>query len=159
LRLLVTGGEAPIPADVRRVRAAGIRYVNAYGPTEAAVNAALHEVEGMPVDDSPLPLGRPTANCSLTAVAPDLSPLPEGVPGELLIGGVGVAIGYLNRPALDARVFVVDSRGERRYRTGDRVRRDADGTLRFLGRIDDQLKIRGHRVEPGEIEAALRSLP
>jgi amino acid adenylation domain-containing protein/non-ribosomal peptide synthase protein (TIGR01720 family) len=169
IRLVVTGGEPPIPGDVRRCLAAGKRYVNAYGPTETAVNAAIYEV--LARDDArgeragtieiaePIPLGRPTANCALRVVAPDLTPLPAGVPGELLVAGAGVALGYAHRQALTERVFGRDADGTRTYRTGDRVRRDADGALHFLGRKDKQVKVRGHRIEPGEVEAAIKALP
>jgi amino acid adenylation domain-containing protein/non-ribosomal peptide synthase protein (TIGR01720 family) len=158
IRLVVTGGEPPIPGDVRRCLAAGKRYVNAYGPTETAVNAAIYEVAEGDLS-GPIPLGRPTANCELRVVAPDLTPLPAGVPGELLVAGVGVALGYAHRQALTERVFGRDADGTRSYRTGDRVRRDADGALHFLGRKDKQVKVRGHRIEPGEVEAALKALP
>jgi amino acid adenylation domain-containing protein/non-ribosomal peptide synthase protein (TIGR01720 family) len=158
IRLVVTGGEPPIPGDVRRCLAAGKRYVNAYGPTETAVNAAIHEVTEHDLA-GPIPLGRPTANCELRVVAPDLTPLPAGVPGELLVAGAGVALGYAHRQALTERVFGRDADGTRSYRTGDRVRRDADGSLHFLGRKDKQVKVRGHRIEPGEVEAAIKALP
>ncbi len=158
VRLVVTGGEPPIPGDVRRCLAAGKRYVNAYGPTETAVNAAIYEVTERDLSAS-IPLGRPTANCELRVVAPDLTPLPAGVPGELLVAGAGVALGYAHRQALTERVFGRDADGTRTYRTGDRVRRDADGALHFLGRKDKQVKVRGHRIEPGEVEAALKALP
>jgi amino acid adenylation domain-containing protein/non-ribosomal peptide synthase protein (TIGR01720 family) len=169
VRLVITGGEPPIPGDARRCLAAGKRYVNAYGPTETAVNAAIYEV--LARDDArgeragtieiaePIPLGRPTANCELRVVAPDLTPLPAGVPGELLVAGAGVALGYAHRQALTERVFGRDADGTRSYRTGDRVRRDADGALHFLGRKDKQVKVRGHRIEPGEVESALKALP
>lgn len=158
LRLVITGGEAPIAADVRRCRALGLRYVNAYGPTETAVNAALFEFDGLEPPER-LPLGRPTANCALRVVAPDLSPLPVGVAGELLVSGAGVALGYLHRPALTAHAFGTDAQGVRCYRSGDRCVRSADGALYFLGRNDGQVKVRGHRVELGEVEAAIRALP
>ena len=159
IRLVITGGEPPIPADVRRCLAAGKRYVNAYGPTETAVNAAIHEVTERDALAGPIPLGRPTANCALRVVAPDLTPLPAGVPGELLVAGAGIALGYAHRQALTERVFGCDADGTRTYRTGDRVRRDADGALHFLGRKDQQVKVRGHRIEPGEVEAAIKALP
>jgi len=158
IRLVVTGGEPPIPGDVRRCLAAGKRYVNAYGPTETAVNAAIYEVAERDLA-GPIPLGRPTANCELRVVAPDLTPLPAGVPGELLVAGAGVALGYAHRQALTERVFGRDADGTRSYRTGDRVRRDTDGALHFLGRKDKQVKVRGHRIEPGEVEAAIKALP
>jgi amino acid adenylation domain-containing protein/non-ribosomal peptide synthase protein (TIGR01720 family) len=158
LRLVITGGEPPIGADVHRCRAAGLRYVNAYGPSETAVNAALHEVDAHTPPEA-VPLGRASANCALRVVAPDLTPLPTGIAGELLISGVGVALGYLHRPALDARAFGTDPAGVRHYRSGDRVRRDGNGALYFVGRVDNQVKVRGHRIETGEVEAALKALP
>lgn len=159
LRLLVTGGEPPNPEDARRCLAAGIRYVNAYGPTETAVNAAFQELTAAEPLTAPIPLGRPVANATLEVLAPDLTPVPLDVSGELVIGGAGLALGYLNRPTVTDRVFVTDHRGQRLYRTGDRVKRRRDGSLVFLGRLDEQVKIRGHRVEIGEIEAALRQIP
>ncbi|MFC4159110.1 amino acid adenylation domain-containing protein [Chitinimonas lacunae] len=158
LRLLNTGGESPRRADVARVLAQGIRYINAYGPSETAVCAAFHECLDA-AGEGPLPLGRPTANTALRVVAPDLTPLPVGVPGELLIEGVGVGLGYLGQSALSATVFGLAADGTPRYRSGDRVVRRADGSLVFLGRLDGQVKVRGHRIEIGEVERALVSLP
>ena len=159
LRLLVTGGEAPNPEDAIRRLAAGIRYVNAYGPTEAAVNAAFHELGANETPAPPIPLGRPVANTTLEVLAPDLTPVPLGIPGELVIGGAGLASAYLNRSTLTERAFPSDHRGRRVYRTGDRAKRCPDGSLVFLGRLDEQVKIRGHRVELGEIENTLRQIP
>lgn len=159
VRLVISGGETPIATDVQRCLAAGKRYVNAYGPTETAVNAALCEIAGAAPLPAPIPLGRPTANCELRVVAPDLSPLPVGIPGELLIVGPGVALGYLHRQALSARVFGHTAENLRYYRSGDRARRDAGGALVFLGRADGQIKVRGHRIETGEVEAAIKAVP
>lgn len=156
LRLVITGGEPPIGVDISRCRAAGLRYVNAYGPCEAAVNAAFYEVDSHTPEA--VPLGRASANCALRVVAPDLTPLPTGIPGELLISGVGVALGYLHRPALNARAFGTDAAGVRYYRSGDRALRAPDGALYFVGRIDNQVKVRGHRIETGEVEAAIKAL-
>ena len=150
LRLLITGGEPPNPEDAVRRLGAGIRYVNAYGPTEAAVNAAFHELAANETPAPPIPLGRSVANTTLEILAPDLTPVPLGIPGELVIGGAGLARGYLNRSALTERAFLRDHRGRRVYRTGDRAKRCQDGSLVFLGRLDQQVKIRGHRVELGE---------
>lgn len=162
LRMIISGGETPIASDVQRCIAAGIRYVNAYGPTEAAVCAAFHEVDPARPLPSPVPIGRPTANTALHVVAPDLTPLPPGAVGELAIAGAGLAIGYYRKPSATEQAFVAGSLAagdERLYRTGDRVRRMADGALVFVGRADSQVKIRGHRVELGEVEAALRQQP
>ena len=123
LRLLITGGEPPNPEDAVRRLGAGIRYVNAYGPTEAAVNAAFHELAANETPAPPIPLGRPVANTTLEILAPDLTPVPLGIPGELVIGGAGLARGYLNRSALTERAFLCDRRGRRVYRTGDRAKR------------------------------------
>ncbi len=159
LRMIISGGEAPIAADMQRRLAQGIRYVNAYGPTEAAVCAAFYEIDpGRPLPE-PVPIGRPTANTTLHVVAPDLSPLPPGAIGELAIAGAGLALEYYRRPSATEQAFVsgtLAAGDERLYRTGDRVRRLADGSLVFVGRADGQVKIRGHRVETGEIEAILR---
>ncbi|MBV9774302.1 MAG: LLM class flavin-dependent oxidoreductase, partial [Gemmatimonadetes bacterium] len=160
---LLLGGEA-LPRELAaRLRAATpARLLNMYGPTETTVWSATHDV----VDTSgPIPVGRPIANTRAYVVDERLQPVPPGVAGELLIGGPGVTRGYLGRPELTAERFLPDpfaasgAAGARVYRTGDRVRWRADGTLEFLGRIDQQLKVRGHRIEPGEVEAALDAHP
>jgi amino acid adenylation domain-containing protein len=136
------------------------RIVNEYGPTEAVVGCAVHELSAKEVTPSPVPIGRPIANVDLYVLNRLMQPVPKGVPGELFIGGMGVARGYLNRPGLTAEQFVPHpfshNPGERLYRTGDLVRSREDGNLEFLGRIDTQVKLRGYRVELGEIEAVLR---
>jgi amino acid adenylation domain-containing protein len=156
LRTLVVGGEACPPEVVDRW-AGGRRFLNAYGPTEAAVGATVARCE--PGQGKP-PIGRPLANVEVYVLDADRELVPIGVQGELYIGGAGLARGYLNDPALTAARFVASplrpASAERLYRTGDRVRWRADGQLDFLGRIDRQLKLRGFRVEPAEIEAALR---
>ncbi|MBP2368860.1 non-ribosomal peptide synthetase [Pseudonocardia parietis] len=134
------------------------RMVNAYGPTEATVNATLGECD--PARTGPtVPIGLPDPMTTVHVLGPDLRPTTEG---ELYLGGPGLARGYLNRPGLTAGRFVADpfgAPGERLYRTGDVVRIDDDGELEFLGRADDQLKVRGYRIEPGEIESVLRGHP
>ncbi|HEV2637459.1 MAG TPA: amino acid adenylation domain-containing protein [Actinocrinis sp.] len=135
------------------------RIHNVYGPTEATVMVSSTWVD--PGDPVP-PIGRPAANCELFVVDPHDRPVPIGVPGELLIAGVCVGRGYLNRPELTAERFArftVDGRSHRVYRTGDLARWRADGRLEFLGRIDGQVKVRGYRVELGEIEATLLAHP
>ncbi len=161
-RLVYTGAEAPGPEQVARWTAShGRRFVNAYGPTEATVCVTSIEASGH--WDEPVPIGRPLPNHRLVVVDDELRPLGPGEPGELLIGGVGLARGYLADPALTAERFLPDpfgaEPGQRLYRTGDRVQWLPDGNLRFLGRVDRQVKIRGQRVEPGELEAVLRGHP
>ncbi len=159
-RRLVLGGEASRTEWVRRLRelAPGCAVHNHYGPTETTVGVLTHPVGDLP-DDAPatLPLGRPLPGARVHVLDRAGSLVPSGVPGELYVGGAGVSRGYLGRPELTAERFVPDpfAEGARLYRTGDRVRWLADGTLEFLGRVDDQVKVRGYRVEPGEVEAAL----
>lgn len=159
-RCLVVGGEALHWNDVESWRDRVSSIVNEYGPTETVVGCSTHTV-GPPVGAT-VPIGRPIDGTALHVLGPGLLPRPVGVPGELYIGGPGVARGYAGRPGLTAERFVPDpfaATGARMYRTGDRARRLEDGSLEFLGRIDEQLNVRGHRIEPGEIEAALRAAP
>jgi amino acid adenylation domain-containing protein len=159
LRVLC-GGEA-LPADLaRRLRRGGWPLWNLYGPSETTVWSALDRIDDV---DKVVPLGSPIANTQLYVLNQSLRLVPVGVAGELHIGGDGLARGYLGRPATTAERFVPNPfsgrPGERLYRTGDVVCRRADGTLQFLGRTDQQVKIRGHRIEPGEIESTLRQHP
>ena len=164
-RVVTTGGEAPGPEQVYRwagsAPATRRRFINGYGQTETAVCTTAFEAAGH--WDRAVPIGRPLPNCRAYVVDATLAPVSVGVPGELLIGGAGLARGYLNRPGLTARQFVPDpfggEPGARLYRTGDRAMWRPDGTLLFLGRDDEQVKIRGQRVEPGEVEAALCAHP
>ncbi|MFF9127540.1 amino acid adenylation domain-containing protein [Streptomyces sp. NPDC014889] len=161
LRIIVCGGEDLPRAVAEQLLhlAPQVRLYNLYGPTEGSCDASLHQVT-LPVPAS-VPIGRPAAGVELYVLDADGRPQPVGVPGELFIGGVQAARGYLGRPGQTAAVFVPHPfrPGQRLYRTGDRVRWRDDGTLEFLGRLDQQVKIHGYRVEPGEVEALLRSHP
>ncbi|RMG97448.1 MAG: non-ribosomal peptide synthetase [Chloroflexi bacterium] len=163
LRLLLSGGEA-LSSDAIHNLLGKVTIANGYGVTEAAVCTTCHLLaEGDDHSHKAIPIGRPIINTEVYVLDPWMNPVPVGVPGEMYIGGVGLARGYLNRPELTAERFVPHpfstQPGARLYRTGDRVCYQADGTLLFLGRADEQIKIRGFRVEPGEIETALRSHP
>ncbi|WP_405164779.1 amino acid adenylation domain-containing protein [Nocardia sp. NBC_01499] len=154
LRVLTVGGEA-CPVDVARAWASGREFYNSYGPTEASVTAT----SGRYTDGPTVPIGRPTAGSRIYLLDDRLRLVPAGVAGQLYIGGAGVGRGYLGRSALTAAAFVPDpfaDVGQRMYRTGDLARWRPDGSLEFLGRADAQVQIRGHRVEPGEVEARLR---
>ncbi|MEW5928180.1 MAG: amino acid adenylation domain-containing protein [Gemmatimonadota bacterium] len=165
LRHVVFGGEAADAHAVRAVLRAGApeRLVNAYGPTEATVFATSHRVPSLADDAASVPIGRPLAGDRAYVLDAHGQPAPPGVPGELCLGGDGVAWGYLGRPELTAGRFVPNpfggEPGARLYRTGDRVRRRGDGALEHLGRLDGQVKLRGFRIEPAEIEAALAAHP
>ncbi|HEV2150064.1 MAG TPA: amino acid adenylation domain-containing protein [Longimicrobiaceae bacterium] len=158
LRMIVSAGEAVGAAVVERW-SAGRTFVNAYGPTEATVCATTAACEA---DGRTPPIGRPLENVRVYVLDARREPVPVGLPGELFVGGVGVARGYLHRPELTAERFVPDpfgAGGGRLYRTGDWVRWRADGTLEYLGRLDEQVKVRGFRIEPAEVESALSAHP
>ncbi|WP_354644170.1 amino acid adenylation domain-containing protein [Kitasatospora camelliae] len=163
LRLVLSAGE-PLPADLARQVAerTGAEVYNTYGPTECSIDATAHRYRRAEDTAPVVPIGRPLDNAEAHVLDGDGRPAPDGTPGELHLGGAGLARGYLGRPDLTADRFVPDpfgAPGARLYRTGDLVRRRADGTLEFLGRLDHQVKIRGVRVEPGEVEAALTACP
>jgi amino acid adenylation domain-containing protein len=165
LRLVVLGGEAALPerVDAWARRAGGVTLLNSYGPTEATIAvtyADLTRRDGPP--GAPVPIGRPVTGARVYVLDAAGNPVPVGVAGELCAGGSAVTRGYLGHPAATAQRFVPDPfgpPGARLYRTGDRVRWQAGGELEYLGRADDQVKVRGYRIEPGEVEAVLCEHP
>jgi amino acid adenylation domain-containing protein len=169
VRHVLFGGEAVDPRWVREVLEHGPpeRLLHVYGPTETTTFATWHLVRAVSQEAFTVPIGRPIANTRAYVLDQHLEPVPVGIPGELYLGGSGLARGYLGQAALTAERFVPDpfaatvsgSAGGRLYRTGDRVRWRPDGALEFLGRMDDQIKLRGFRVEPSEIEVTLSRHP
>ncbi|BCJ50692.1 hypothetical protein Asp14428_21670 [Actinoplanes sp. NBRC 14428] len=160
LRIVFAGGEL-FPGELVNRWNPGRHFFNGYGPTECTVTMVVHECPGR--WDGPPPIGLPIANHVAHVLDRHLEPVPYGVPGELVIGGEGLARGYHNAPELTAQKFVEDPFGStadgRLYRTGDLVSRRRDGAIAFLGRIDTQVKVRGIRIELGEVEAALATDP
>jgi acyl-coenzyme A synthetase/AMP-(fatty) acid ligase len=162
LRYVICSGEAlPAPLQDRFLaRLPSAELHNLYGPTEAAVDVTAWRCRA---GDATVPIGAPVANTRVYVLDDPGLPVPTGVPGELFLGGVQVARGYLGRPSLTAERFVPDAfssaPGARLYRTGDRARWRADGNVEYLGRLDGQVKVRGFRVETGEVEAALADHP
>ncbi|HYY97495.1 MAG TPA: amino acid adenylation domain-containing protein, partial [Pyrinomonadaceae bacterium] len=165
LRLLIVGSERVLRESVSgwgEMSGGRTRLVNAYGATETTITATLYQplkgMEGAHAGPA-LPVGRPVANTRTYLLDRLMQPVPVGVVGELYVGGRGVARGYLNRPELTAEKFLPDpfggETGARLYRTGDLARFLPDGNIEFVGRADEQLKVRGFRIEPGEVEAAL----
>ncbi|RKH62902.1 amino acid adenylation domain-containing protein [Corallococcus interemptor] len=165
LRVLMVGGDVLDPRWAARVMARGKpqRLLNSYGPTECTTSATAYELRTPPEPGGSIPIGKPLAGLQLHVLDDDGKPLPVGEAGELYLGGEGLARGYLNRPVLTGERFLPDpfsgEPGARMYRTGDRARWLTDGNLEFLGRVDHQVKIRGARVELGEIESVLRTHP
>ncbi|SEA99097.1 type I polyketide synthase [Variovorax sp. YR216] len=165
LRQLLAGGEALSVPHVRRAIEAlpGTTLINGYGPTECTTFSATYRIpRELPGDARSVPIGRPINETTLRVLSPTMALLPAGLVGELCIGGRGLARGYLQRPDLTAERFVPDpygGPGDRLYRTGDQVRWLPDGTIEYIGRVDGQVKIRGHRIETGEVEAALLAHP
>ena len=163
-RLIVSVEPTPEPL-LRRIVAGrpGLSVVNGYGPTEATVFATLHHLDPDGTGSGMVPIGRAVQNCPARVLDDAGRLVPVGVPGELCVGGVGLARGYLGRPGATAGAFVpdpyADRPGARMYRTGDVVRSRPDGHLRFLGRRDQQVKLRGVRIELGEVQAALTAQP
>ena len=165
VRQLFTGGDVvSVPHAKNALRELpGCRLVNGYGPTENTTFSCCHAITSLPADGRSIPIGKPIAGTECYVLDETLRPVPAGEPGELCLGGNGLATEYLGKPALTAEKFIPNpftgAPGARLYRTGDRVRLLPDGNFEFLGRIDRQVKILGYRVEPDEIEAALRQHP
>ncbi|HEU5378228.1 MAG TPA: amino acid adenylation domain-containing protein [Ktedonobacteraceae bacterium] len=167
VRLVIVGNEAVQSEQLRhwqRLAGTGTRWCNAYGVTEATITTTLYQpdlAQPFPVSQAGVPIGRSLPHTRVYVLDPYGQPVPSGVPGELYIGGSGLARGYLHHPELTAERFVPnpfsDQPGERLYRTGDQVRYRSDGQLEYLGRIDQQVKLRGFRIEPGEIESVLQT--
>ena len=159
LSTLIVAGEACPPDLAMKWAATGRDVINGYGPTETTVCATMGEMNS----NGELPIGRPLSNVRVYVINQHLQPVPVGVPGELYIGGVGVARGYLHRPDLTEERFLPDpfspESGARMYKTGDLVKWRPDGNLEYIGRIDNQVKIRGFRIELGEVEAAVQQMP
>ncbi|MDQ3981472.1 MAG: non-ribosomal peptide synthetase, partial [Actinomycetota bacterium] len=165
LETVMTGGESHDPSMIRRCLAADPprQLLNVYGPTETTTFATYYRIERVPEGATSIPIGRPIANTKVHVLDPAMNPVPVGVPGEIHIGGPGLATGYLDRPELTKERFVPDpfsaGEGERLYKTGDLGRYLPSGDVEFLGRIDSQVKVRGFRVELGEVEAVLAEHP
>ncbi|MGZ3457803.1 MAG: thioester reductase domain-containing protein, partial [Archangium sp.] len=169
LRRVVVGSEAVSPERLalwHRHVGDGVAWSNAYGPSECTITSTVYSPSLLPSETGSgpaVPIGQPIANTRAYVLDSELQPVPLGVPGELYLGGVGLARGYLHQPELTAERFIPDplggDSGERLYRTGDRARWLPGGSLEFLGRTDHQVKLRGFRIELGELESALRQHP
>ena len=166
VKQVLFGGEAVNPKAVRQVLESGgppRRLLHVYGPTECTTFATFYTVTHVEENATTIPIGRPISNTTAYVLDKHGNPLPVGVPGELYLGGPGVAEGYLNQPELTRERFIPDpfaaDKNQRLYRTGDIVKYLPDGSIEFVGRLDSQTKIRGFRIEPGEIEAILKCHP
>lgn len=163
LHQLLTGGDVLSVPHVRKALDAlpNTRLINGYGPTESTTFACCHSIQTTEASDRSIPIGKPINNTTVYILDANLKPVPIGAAGELCIGRDGLARGYWRREELTAEKFVDDpfSRGSKLYKTGDLARWRNDGVIEFLGRKDSQIKLRGFRVEPGEIEAALKQQP
>jgi amino acid adenylation domain-containing protein len=160
-KTFVIGGEPLLGRHIRfwQTNAPKTQLINHYGPTETVVGACVYPISSIQKLEARIPIGKPIANTQLYILDSHLRPLPAGIPGQLYIGGAGVARGYLNRPELTAEKFIQNPFAlqveSRMYKTGDLASRLPDGNIEFLGRMDSQVKVRGYRVELGEIEAVL----
>jgi non-ribosomal peptide synthase protein (TIGR01720 family) len=165
LHTVLVGGDAVDPKAARNILKdrPPLRLLNGYGPTESTTFATWHPIKAVPEEATTIPIGRPLANTETYILDRYLHLVPVGTPGELYIGGDGLARGYLRRPDQTAERFIPHpfraEPGARLYKTGDLVRYNEEGSIEFLGRLDHQIKIRGFRVEPGEIEATLKQHP
>jgi amino acid adenylation domain-containing protein len=165
VRQLLAGGDVLSVWHVEKARRElpGCQLINGYGPTENTTFTCCHRVQADEVFENSIPIGRPVSHTSVEILDEEMKPAPSGAAGELFIGGAGLARGYLKDAALTAQKFVPDPEsaepGSRAYRTGDRVQLTSTGAIEFLGRIDQQVKLRGFRIEPGEIENVLQQHP
>jgi amino acid adenylation domain-containing protein len=161
LKFLLAGGDVLSIPHVKKAMAALplTTLINGYGPTENTTFTTCHTITRGDLSRASIPIGRPVSNTTVFVLDPTGMPVPPGIPGELHTGGDGLAIGYHQDAALTAEKFISHPRFGRLYRTGDRCRWRADGALEFIGRTDHQVKVRGFRIEPGEIEAVLGSHP
>jgi amino acid adenylation domain-containing protein len=164
IRALILGGEE-LKTDLARAAVeasgGGVTVFNEYGPTEATVGCMIHRYEPETDTDVAVPIGTPAANTQIHVLDRNLEPVPPGVTGEIYVAGAGVSRGYLGAPDLTDAAFLPNPLmpGSRMYRTGDHARWRPDGVVEYLGRTDDQVKVRGYRIEPGEVEAALAAHP
>jgi amino acid adenylation domain-containing protein len=160
LRFVMIGGERAPGAQLAAWQKFNIPLLNMYGLTETTVTSTIFKQENNQVDNSTFPIGRPIANTQMYVLDADMQPVPEGVSGQIYIGGAGLGRGYLNRPELTADKFIPNpfstEAGARLYKTGDNACYLSDGNIEFIGRGDHQIKMRGYRIELGEIEAALK---